>query len=249
MQAMILAAGYGRRLRPLTDEIPKALVEVNGVPLLINALNHLANRAISEVILVVGDKKHLIMERIGHSFKGMQLIYVENPLYRETNNVYSFWLARPYVHDDMLMFECDLFYRRSLVDSVLSGSTGAGCGILVSPYDASRMDGTVILADGIRAQSLVIKSAQGPSFDYAQALKTVNVYAFQKDFICNRLMPMAEAYVKTQGVNSYYELVLGSLIYFGNHDIRVVSIAASEWAEIDTLDDLKIAERRFPREP
>lgn len=81
MQALILAAGCGKRLRPLTDRIHKSLVEINGVPLLINTLDCLSGRNINEVLLIVGDKKDLVIGRIGHQYKDMKITYIENPLY------------------------------------------------------------------------------------------------------------------------------------------------------------------------
>lgn len=244
MQAIILAAGFGRRLQPITKKIPKSLVTVNGIPLLINALESLSNRNIAEILIIVGDKKEIIISTIGHSYNGMKIIYIENPIYKETNNVYSLWLARNYVHDDLIMLECDLFYRRTLLDRLLSGN--ASCNILVSPFDPVTMDGTVIgTAPENRVTSLTIKRKQNENFDYTGMMKTVNLYFFQKDFIVNKFFPAIDNYVKTQNLNSYYELVLGSLIYYGNDDVRFIEVPATEWAEIDDIEDLKRAEVKF----
>ena len=156
MQALILAAGCGKRLRPLTDYVPKSLVEVNGIPLLVNALECLSGRGIEEVLIVIGDKKDIIVERLGFRYKEMKIVYIDNPRYQETNNIYSFWLARNYVHDDVVMLECDLFYRRSLIDRILEGE--GECNILVSPYRSESMDGTVVTMDKVgTVKSLVIK--------------------------------------------------------------------------------------------
>lgn len=244
MQALILAAGSGLRLRPVTDTVPKSLVKVNGISLLENALQHLAHRDISEVIIVVGDKKEKVIAAIGYEYAGMRIVYVDNSLYNETNNVYSLWLARNYIHDDLLMLECDLFYRRPLIDKILSGR--ADCNILVSPFDESCMEGTVVTADPEgRVASLTIRRDQTGAYDYAGKLKTVNIYFFRKAFITGCYFPAIETYVKTQSVRSYYELVLGSLIYFGNDDIRIVPVGKDEWTEIDDVEDLKRAEARF----
>mgnify|MGYP000144625588 CR=1 FL=1 len=244
MQALILAAGCGKRLRPLTDYVPKSLVEVNGIPLLVNALECLSGRGIGEVLLVVGDKKEMIVDRLGFRYKEMRIVYIDNPLYLETNNIYSFWLARPYVHDDVVMLECDLFYQRSLVDRVFDGD--GECRILVSPFNREVMDGTVVTVDGgNQVKSLTIKREQGAGFDYSDKFKTVNIYWFNKDFILNKLFPFVETYVKQQSVNSYYELVLGGLIYWGNSDIRAVCVDEVEWCEIDDMEDLKKAEKKL----
>ena len=242
MQALILAAGFGRRLRPITEKIPKALVEVNGTPLLINALNHLSKYGVKEVIIVVGHMKEKIVEKVGFNHFNMRIIYVDNPKYSETNNVYSLYLAKNYIHDDLIMLECDLFYNWNLINTIVQGQ--ADCNILVSPYDKKTMDGTVVKVDSKNnAEALIIKRDQGEGFDYTNMMKTVNIYKFKKEFIVNKFLPAIELYIQTQSVNSYYELVLGSLIYFGNSNIKVVPINATEWCEIDDMNDLRRAEQ------
>jgi choline kinase len=245
MQALILAAGFGKRLQPITNRIPKSLVEINGTPLLINALNCLSSRNITEVLIVVGDKKEQIIDKIGHQYKEMKITYIENPLYRKTNNVYSFWLAKNYIHDDLLMLECDLFYTNTLIDKMINESI-ASCNILVSKYNPVTMDGTIVKTNSNNnICSLTIKRNQTADFDYSDKSKTVNVYFFRKLFITEKFLPIIETYIKTQSVNSYYELVLGSLIYWGNDDIRAIYIDESEWCEIDDVKDLERATLLF----
>lgn len=243
MQAIILAAGCGNRLKPITDKIPKCLVEVNGVPLLVNTLQQLSNFDINEVIIVVGYKKDMVINKIGHTFQHIKITYVENNLYNKTNNVYSLYLAKNYIHDDTILLECDLFYRKNIIDAILSGNED--CNILVSPFEHDTMEGTVIKVgnDNI-AKSLIIKRDQGLNFDYSDVMKTVNIYKLKSNFITNKFLPSIELYIKTESVESYYELVLGSIIYFGNSHIKVIPINASEWIEIDDINDLKLAEEK-----
>lgn len=242
MQAIILAAGFGKRLRPITDHMPKSMVPVKGTPLLENTLNLLAATGkIDNVVIVVGHMAEYIIKHIGNSWKGMSITYVENSDYDKTNNVYSLYLARDYIHDDCIMLECDLYYGYDLIEKILSGE--AECNILVSEYNPVTMNGSVILSrDGVKASSLVIKRDQYEGFPYEEALKTVNVYKFSKNFICNQYFPMVDLYVKIGNINSYYELVLGAMIYYGNNDIRIVKIDADRWYEIDDENDLAIAE-------
>lgn len=243
MQAIILAAGMGKRLSPLTDECPKSLVKVNGKPLIINALEILASYGVERTVIVVGYKHEMLIETIGYSYNGMVISYVENPEYASTNNVYSFYLTKDYIHDDALLLECDLFYHKELIGKLLE--TGGECSIMVSPYDAETMDGTVVFADeNDAAKRLVVKRFQDEKFDFTDALKTVNIYKFTKNFLKNKFYPAVETYVKTQDLDNYYEFVLGSLVYYRN-DIRVLRVDAAEWAEVDSFEDLEIAERKF----
>ena len=109
-KAIILAAGMGNRLGPLTDTLPKCLVPVNGVPVLVNTLNHLADSGMSEVVIVVGYLKERIFERIGDRFRGMKVTYVESKRYATTNNIYSLWLAREHLTEDILLLDADVFF-------------------------------------------------------------------------------------------------------------------------------------------
>lgn len=244
MQAIILAAGFGNRLRPITENIPKPLVEINGTPLLLNTLNLLSKYTINEVIIVVGHMKEKIIEKVGHKYKNMSIVYVENPIYDKTNNVYSMYLTKNYINDDVIMLEGDLFFNQNLLDVVMQGQ--ADCNILVSPYDKTIMDGTVVRVDSENnVKALITKRDQEEGFDYANTMKTVNVYTFKKNFMVDKFFPAIELYIKTQDTNSYYELVLGSLIYYQNSNIKAIPIEATEWCEIDDLEDLKRAQIHF----
>ena len=118
--------------------------------------------------------------------------------------------------------------------------------MMVSPFDEKTMDGTVVRVNSDEVvSSLLIKRDQDLSLDYVNMYKTVNIYTFAKDFICNKFMPAIDTYIRTQGVNSYYELVLGSLIYYKNSKIEAVVVDSSLWSEIDNIEDLKQAERKF----
>ena len=243
VQAIILAAGFGKRLSPLTDNCPKSLVEVNGKPLLINALDILASCGVERTIIVVGYMKEKIIQAVGYSHNGMDISFVENTAYNKTNNVFSFYLTKDYIDDDALLIECDLFYKEELIRRI--AACQGECNIMVSPYDAQTMDGTVVFADkNDMAKSLVVKRFQNEDFDFTDALKTVNIYKFSRDFLKNKFYPAVETYVRTQDLDNYYEFVLGSLVYYGD-DIHVLRVSADEWAEVDSLSDLKIAEEKF----
>ncbi len=124
MKALILAAGYGKRLRPITDKIPKSMVEVNGTPLLVNALHNLTEVGITQIGIVVGHMADYIRDAIGKKFNGAEITYYENPRYLETNNIYSLYKALDFFDDDSLMLECDIFYRTQLLRELLNGGGG-----------------------------------------------------------------------------------------------------------------------------
>ena len=87
MKAIILAAGMGTRLRPITMFVPKCLVPVNSKPILERQLDALLLTGIREVVLVVGHMAQLLADKYGTSYGGMNIHYVENRLYDRTNNI------------------------------------------------------------------------------------------------------------------------------------------------------------------
>lgn len=243
MKALILAAGYGRRLQPITDTMPKSMVTVDGTPLLANALNCLTGCGIQQIGIVVGHMADYIREKIGTSWNGANIEYFENPRYLQTNNVVSLSKAIDFCDDDMLMLECDIFYRSEMIEQLLKGQ--GECSILVSPFNPSTMDGTVIRVEGERAKALILGAWQGDNFDYTDCKKTVNMYRFTKDFVKNKYMPLIGWYVQNMGENSYYEKVLGSLLYYQECDARVVEVPETMWCEVDDAEDLARARRVF----
>ena len=219
MKALILAAGFGKRLRPITNTIPKSMVEVNGTPLLCNALNNVTACGITEIGIVVGHMADYIREKIGNEWNGVPVRYFENARYLETNNVVS------------------------LYERLLEGK--GECSILVSPFNPATMDGSVIRVDGDKALELILGKWQDADFDYAPTRKTVNMYKFEKDFVKNKYMPLIRWYVESMGENSYYEKVLGSLMYYRECDFRIVEVPEEMWCEVDDADDLARARARF----
>lgn len=244
MQALILAAGSGKRLDPLTEDLPKALVEVNGTPILVNALNNLKSAGISLVIIVVGHLKEKIIQRIGYEFNGLHIAYVVNDAYGTTNNIYSLWLARDMINDDVLLLECDLFFKGDLLEAVMKDDSE--CAILTSDYNGKTMNGTVITIDpDNNVDSMILKMDQKTGLDLSQCKKTVNIYRMKKQFMKNKFMPAIDLYVRTQDVSSFYEIVLGALVYFKNSVIKAVNVPESMWFEIDDIEDLRRAEKRL----
>lgn len=244
MKALILAAGFGKRLRPITNTIPKSMVEVNGTPLLVNALNNLTALGIKDIGIVVGHMADYIKGHIGEEYHGAKISYYENSRYLETNNVASLYKALDFCDDDMLMLECDIYYHKEMLEALMTGE--GECSILVSPFNPETMDGTVIHVDGDKALELVLGKWQGESFDYLSTRKTVNMYRFTKAFT-RKYMPLIKWYVENMGEESYYEKVLGSLIYLRECDVKVVEVPEEMWCEVDDVDDLARARVMFEK--
>ena len=246
MKGLILSAGMGTRLDPLTRTCPKCMVHVAGRPMMEYQLDALRKAGVVECTIVVGYMADAIRDYFGASYQGLNLSYVENTVYAETNNLYSFWLARAELDDDTLLLEADLVFDTQLVSQLVSMDESNVA--VVDRYQPS-MDGTVILASGDFAESMVLKSDQGRWFDYRTALKTVNIYRLSKETLANVILPEMEAFLNDGRTGQYYEAVFASLIASGRMEMAVLNTGNKKWAEIDTLDDLKEAEKMFASAP
>ena len=181
---------------------------------------------------------------IGTEYNGANIRYYENSRYLETNNVVSLYQAADFCDDDMLMLECDIFYYKEMLEALIAGQ--GECSILVSPFNPATMNGSVIRVDGEKALELVIGKWQRSNFDYSSARKTVNMYRFTKEFI-TKYMSLIRWYVENMGEQSYYEKILGSLIYLREVDVRIVEVSEDMWCEIDDEVDLERARKKFSK--
>lgn len=115
MQAIILAAGMGKRLGALTQNNTKCMVEVNGVSLIDRTLTQLSKLLLSRVIIVIGYKGENLRNYVGDEYKGLKVEYIDNPVYDTTNNIYSLSLAKEELQkDDTLLIESDLIFDDTL---------------------------------------------------------------------------------------------------------------------------------------
>lgn len=243
MQAIILAAGLGRRLRELTSSNTKCMIEVNGVTLIYRMLSQLSRLHLSRIIVVIGYEGARLREYIEAHFPGLPITFVENPIYDKTNNIYSLWLAKEYLaQEDTLLLESDLIFEDSVLDAALE-SPYSDCA-LISKYE-TWMDGTMVKID----QDLnIVNFIPKKAFDYSDTdsyYKTVNIYKFSRDFLIHHYLPFLEAYIKVLGENEYYEQVLRVLTLIDKSGIKALPITGKLWYEIDDIQDLRIAETIF----
>ncbi len=243
MQAIILAAGMGRRLGELTKDNTKCMLEVNGIRLIDRTLESLSQLQLNRVVIVVGYNGAKVKQYLGNSYKGMEIVYVDNPVYDKTNNIYSLFLARDYmVAEDTILLESDLIFEHGVIDKLLADPRRDLA--LVDKYE-SWMDGTVVTIDEECNIVQFINKEKFKYSDISRYYKTVNIYKFSKDFSANQYVPFLEAYCTALGNNEYYEQVLRVITMLGNTTLKALPLAGEKWYEIDDIQDLDIAEGMF----
>ena len=262
MQAIILAAGMGRRLGDYTKDNTKCMVPVNGVRLIDRLLGQLAKQQLNRVIVVVGYKGKELREYIASQYGQKltanchckphsdiqvgELQFAENPVYDKTNNIYSLAIVKDKLQeDDTLLIESDLIFSERLIPMIVDNPYPNLA--LVAKYE-TWMDGTMVRLD---EEQNIVNFISKDAFDYNDVdsyYKTVNIYKLSKQFSQQKYVPFLDAYTKAVGNNEYYENVLRIISLLNNHDMKALPIGQEKWYEIDDKQDLDIAEALFADE-
>lgn len=243
MQALMLAAGMGKRLGKYTENATKCMVHVNGKTLIEYAIESLIAVGIKKLTLVVGYKREVLKEFLNGKYKEIEINYIDNDVYDTTNNIYSLYMAKDVLaQDDTILLESDLIFDKKIISELINNKNSNLA--VVSPFE-SWMDGTCAVLD----EQNVIKGILGKTeFDWnnvSKYYKTVNIYKFSKEFAANIYMPFLKAYQTAYGKNEYYETVLKVISFLGNSTFKAHVVDGSRWYEIDDPADLAIAETRF----
>lgn len=246
MQALILAAGMGRRLGALTRDQTKAMVRVHGRTLLERSLDALTAHDLDRIVLVIGYQGDGVREMVGDTYRGVPVEYVTNDDYATTNNIYSLHLARhELAADDTLLLESDLIYDPAIIERLLAHP--APDVAVVAPFEPW-MDGTVVtLGPDHVIDQFVPKAVADHDSDH-EYFKTVNIYRFSREFIATRYLPFLEAYVTALGSNEYYEQVLRVIAGLDKQGLVGMPLNGEPWYEIDDLQDHDIASTIFAPE-
>ena len=243
MQAVILAAGMGKRLGELTKGNTKCMIEVGGETLISRLLRQLDKHALSKIILVVGYKAQELKDYLATLQVQTPIEFVENTVYDKTNNIYSLYLAKDYLTtEDTLLFESDLIMEDAVISKLIEHPYPDLA--LVDKYE-SWMDGTVVTLDEENRIQRFIPNSQFKYEEIPSYYKTVNVYKFSQQFSANMYVPFLEAYCTALGKNEYYEQVLRVITMLDNSGMRALPLTGEQWYEIDDIQDLDIAESIF----
>ena len=248
MQALMLAAGMGKRLGKYTAGNTKCMLKVCDKTLIERAIEALLDAGVNKLVLVLGYKgenvkKFLLEECSNPRVKEMELVFVDNDIYDKTNNIYSLYLAKDELaKDDTILLESDLIYDYSLIKRLVESEEKN----LVSVAKYKQwMDGTVIKIDN---DSNILEFIEKKNFNFDEIdeyYKTVNVYKFSKEFINKEFNPFLEAYIKAYGENEYYELVLKIIAHLSRSSLKALDVSDIKWYEIDDHQDLDIVNCLF----
>ena len=243
MQAIILAAGMGKRLKELTHDNTKCMVQVCGETLIERMLRQQDRLNLERIVIVVGYQGRRLIDYVSSLDIKTPIEFIENPIYDKTNNIYSLSLAKErLLEDDTLLFESDIIFEDSVLDALILDPRPTLA--LVDKYEPW-MDGTCVRLSG---DDEIIEFIPGKKFNHLDSedcYKTVNIYKFSREFSRNAYVPFLEAYQKALGENEYYEQVLMVIAMLNNSELRAKRLDGEKWYEIDDIQDLDIATSIF----
>ncbi len=234
--ALLLAAGAGTRLQPLTDNSPKCLTEVRGIPILKRLLSCLVEEGFRRLVVVVGYRDAQIRDYLERHSSGLTIDFVDCREFATTNNIYSLWRAREHVREPFVLIESDLVF-----DSHLLGLMRVRDRIAVARFQSPLLGTTVSINEFGRVLSFRV-GADPCTTELGH--KTVNVYSLSKATWLEVIRRL-DQHIAAGKVHDYYEVVFAEMVAEGLLALQSVHFDEGRWCEIDTLEDLQIAEQIF----
>lgn len=225
MNAIIVAAGLGRRLMPITKNYPKCLLKINGKRIIDLTIEVLKECGIQEIIMVVGYQQEKIKDYLGKQVK-----YIINPIYDRTNTMYSLLLAQDYFDTEFLFLHSDIIFEKSILERILSH----GCEICLAVIEkvVDDEDMKVRIENGLIRnikKSIPLEEASG---------EFIGIAKFRGDGI-NYLKEALNKLVKEKNnYNAYFECAIEYLIKQG-YKVYPSLTKNKFYVEIDTEENLK----------
>ena len=233
-KAIILAAGKGSRLLPLTQDIPKSLVLINQKPIITYILDSLSEAGIKEAIIVIGHCGDKVKSILGDNYHGIDLKYVDNPIYQKTEGAYSSWLAKELAGEDFLIIHGDTLFNKSILKNLMDSNHEIALSV-----DDSIKNGM------FRDDAMKVISNQGRVTDIGKNLPNENsngdaigIYRFRGNgarLLFNQIKELIDSDV----MNKHIPLVVNFLSK--KYPVYQVSTNGLPWIEIDDHNDLKNA--------
>lgn len=235
MKALILAAGLGTRLRPITDKVPKCMVPVNGITIIQKQIGNLLNNGINDIYVVVGYKSDILKTHIESLGYGSCVKVIQNIDYKTTNNMYSLFLGEKYLNNEsFILMNADVFFNEDIINSLLNCNKGN----LVVCERGKYLDESmkITLCDN-KITSISKKNSKELSYG-----TSIDVYKISDDASIQLFKIIKYYLFELKDINSWSEVALNDL--FKIREFYPLEINSS-WVEIDNHEDLALAETLF----
>ena len=250
--AVVLAAGLGSRLGPNTKECPKCLVCVSGVPILERMIDTLADAGVTRIVIAVGYLADQIRSFVAERYPELDIQLVENPQFAATGSVFSLDLALDAAPSDLhaLLVEGDVVLDPALIRrtfEAVDGAADADVATLLAPYEPSLSGTFALVEDGV-VSAWLHESVRAGDFPLQSSFKTVNITFLRKGEPLAALRAAVKRTIAGRGGRAPLEYAMHDLVT-GGMRIAAVETGGLRWFEVDTPEDLEIAEGLFAAAP
>ncbi len=246
MQAIILAAGVSKRLRPLTDATPKCLLSLGKKTLLQKTIENLIENGINEFIFVTGYKENMIKDFINNFFPGIEKIFITNSGYENNNNSYSLWMTRNSIKDNILLLDSDILFDKGIIMKLLKAEY-ENC-LAVNFNDKPDEEQIKVV---LNKQNQVLEIGKKVSLDHS-AGESIGIEKFSAYFMKELFIILDRKITVEKSVNEFYEASFQELIQkdyqeqpsnLERNSIYGVDVSEFTSMEIDTIQDYENAKR------
>ena len=230
-KAIILSAGKGSRLLPLTAERPKCLIDLSGRSLLEWQLEALQGAGIEDIVIVTGFRDDLV-DAVAASRAGVRTLF--NPFYHMADNLGSVWMAKAELDRDTLLLNGDTLVSPRLLERVLGADTGP-IAVTVDEKESYDADDMKVLRDGDRLLRIG-KALEAGEYN----AESIGLLAFRGEGP-GRFAAQVDVMMRwPDGTRRWYLRAIDELAR-GGADVRTVSIHGEEWQEVDFPEDVEKA--------
>ena len=239
MQAIILAAGLSKRLRPLTDTAPKCLLNIGKKNLLHRTIDNILEIGIDDFIIVTGYKEDMIKSYVRENFSQLKIQLISNPDYANNNNSYSLWMTKDFIKEDVLLLDSDILFDRSIISELLK-SKHENCLAVNVTNNLDNEQIKVIVNEHNKIHQIGKQVSIIKSIGESIGIEKFSLYYMKELFaILDRKI------VKENNVNEFYEVSFQEIIDTNNEQNSIFSVDVSDYKciEIDTLEDYENAQK------
>lgn len=235
MQAIILAAGMSKRLRPLTDTTPKCLLKAGDKTLLEMTINNILKNGVNCFVMVTGYRERMIKEHIAEKFPELDITYLTNSDFENNNNSYSLWMTKDYITGDAILLDSDILFDYRII-SKLFDAQNTDCLAVKRGHNLSAEEIKVIIDSTNKIEHI------GKHIDPAACYgESIGIERFSHDFFVKLGEVLERKIVKENNVNEFYEASFQELYDKGN-SMYAVDVSEYKCMEIDFPEDLKRAQ-------
>ncbi len=241
MQAIILAAGLAKRLRPLTDTTPKCLLDVAGKNLLHRTMDNVISNGIKDFVFVTGYRENMIKDYLKENFPNVKIDFLTNSDYPNNNNSYSLWMTKDLIKDNFILLDSDILFNAGIITKLLADSNENAAAVNMKvKLDEEQIKVT------LDANNRILRMAKDVPLEEARG-ESIGIEKFSKSFGREIFEILDRKILKENNVNEFYEKTFEEVIARNDarNSIYCVDVSDYECVEIDTVEDYYKAQNEF----